>query len=213
MMRLQVRARVRDQREARRVRFGESVEREGGDRLDDLVLRLLADAALRHPRAQPRLDLLHPFDRPLEAHGAPQLFRLASGESRRDHRDAQELLLEERHAERALEDRLEARVRILDRDLSLPPVEERMHHAADDRPRPDDRHLHDDVVELLRGVPRQRGHLRAALDLEEPDGVGLVQHPVDLRVVLRQVREVDVDGFVRADHRDHLLDRREHPEA
>ena len=131
----------------------------------------------------------------------------------RDHGDAQQLLLKQRHAERALEDRLEAGMRILDRRFSLPPVEERFDHAADDRAGTDDRHLHDDVVELLRRVARQRRHLRAALHLEHADGVGLVQHLVDARVVLRQVREVDVDPFVRADERDHFLDRREHAEA
>ena len=59
----------------------------------------------------------------------------------------------------------------------------------------------------------RRRHLRAALDLEHADGVGLVQHFVDALVVLRQMREIDVDAFVRADERDHFLDRREHAEA
>ena len=45
----------------------------------------------------------------LEAEGAAQLLGLAAGEAGGDHRHAQELLLEERHAERALQDRLEAR--------------------------------------------------------------------------------------------------------
>ena len=104
-------------------------------------------------------------------------------------------------------------MRILDRRSSLPPLEERPDHAADDRARPDDRDLDDDVVEAPRGVPRQRRHLRAALDLEEADRVGGVQHPVDRRIVLRQVREIHLDPLVRADHRDRLLDRREHAEA
>ena len=88
-----------------------------------------------------------------------------------------------------------------------------MDHSADDRARPDDRDLHDDVVEGLRRVARQRGHLRAALDLEEADRVRRVQHPVDRGVVRRQVREVHLDLLVRPDHRDRLFERGEHAEA
>ncbi len=47
----------------------------------------------------------------------------------------QDLLLEERDAERALQDRLEAGVRVLDLRPALPPLEERAHHAADDAAR------------------------------------------------------------------------------
>ena len=46
----------------------------------------------------------------------------------------------------------------------------------DDRARADDRHLDHEVVEALGLHARQRGHLRAALDLEHADGVGLLQH-------------------------------------
>ena len=68
----------------------------------------------RHARAQLHLDLLHAL-RSLEAHRAPQLLGLAAGEAGRDHRHPQQLLLEQRHAERALQDRLERRMRIHDR--------------------------------------------------------------------------------------------------
>jgi hypothetical protein len=53
-----------------------------------------------------------------------------------------------------------------------------MHHLADNRAGPDDRHLHHDVVEILRPQPRQAGHLRAALHLEHADGIGALQRPV-----------------------------------
>ena len=136
MVRLQVRARVRDQREARRVRLREAVQRERRDRLDDLRPAPPARSRASPCRARSRSSIdVHPLDRALEAHRAAQLLRLAAGEARGDHRDPQELLLEERHAERALQDRLEARMRVLDRRAPLPPVEERVHHAADDRAR------------------------------------------------------------------------------
>ena len=62
-----------------------------------------------------------------------------------------------------------------------------MHHLADDRPGPDDRHLDDEVVEALGLEARQRRHLRARLHLEDADRVGRLQHPVDLGIVRRQV--------------------------
>ncbi len=194
------------------MRLGEAVERERGDRLDDLVLVGAGDAARRHAGAQPRLDRLHALDRALEAHGAPELLGLAAGEAGRRHGDAQELLLEERNAERALQDRLEAGVEVGHLLAPPPALEERMHHAAGDRPRADDGDLDDEIVEAGRRVPRQRGHLRAALDLEDADGVGGAEHRVDLRVVGRQVREIDAHPLVVADDRDRLLERVEHPQ-
>ena len=213
MVRLQVAARVGDQREARRVRLRESIEGERGDGFHDLVPRRGADAPRLHSRPQPRLDRAHPLHGALEPHGAAQLLRLAAREARRDHGDAQQLLLEERHAERAREDRLEAGVRVLDRRPPLPALEEGAHHAAHDRARADDRDLHDEVVELRRSVARQRRHLRAALDLEAADRVGGVQHPVDAGIVRRQVRQVHLRLLVRADHRDRLFERCEHAET
>ena len=38
---------------------------------------------------------------------APQFFRFVAGKIRHDHRDLEHLLLKQRHAERAFEDRLE----------------------------------------------------------------------------------------------------------
>ena len=104
-------------------------------------------------------------------------------------------------------------MRIFDRRASLPAVEERLDHAADDRPGADDGHLHDDVVEALRRVARQRGHLRAALDLKHADGVGLIEHLVDQRIVLRQVGQVDVYFFLLPDERDGLFDGLQHSQA
>jgi len=49
----------------------------------------------------------------LEPHRPPQLFRLAAAEPRQGHRHAQQLLLEERDTEGALQDRLQVRVRVV----------------------------------------------------------------------------------------------------
>ena len=63
--------------------------------------------------------------------------------------------------------------------MPLPAAQIGMHHVALDRPRPHDRHLDHQVVEILRLQPRQHGHLRAALDLEHAERIGAAEHAVD----------------------------------
>ena len=86
-----------------------------------------------------------------------------------------------------------------------------MDHFSDDRSGPDDRDLDHQVVERARLHPRQRRHLRAALDLEDPDGVGAREHRVHLGIAGRQMGEVDFDPFALAHQRDRLLQHRHHP--
>ena len=143
------------------------------------------DAVPRHPLAELHLDLLHALLGALEAHRAPQLLGLAAGEAGGHHRHPQQLLLEQRHAKRPREHRLERGVQRHHRLPSGAAIQIRMHHVADDRPGADDGDLHDQVVEVRRLQPRQRRHLRARLDLEDADGVGLRQHLVDVGVIRR----------------------------
>src|SRR5207302_1980878 len=91
-------------------------------------------------------DLLHAPFRSLETERAPQLLRLAAAEAGGDHRHAQQLLLEQRDAERAREDRLERGMRIYHRLAAGAAIQVRMDHLPDDRTGPDDRHFDDDVV-------------------------------------------------------------------
>src|SRR5439155_1279458 len=95
---------------------------------------------------------------------APELLGLGGGEARRHHRHPQELFLEERHAKRAPEDRLQGRVRIGDGLPSAPTANVGVDHLTHDRPRADDRDLHDEVVEPPAAItippecwPRWRG--------------------------------------------------------
>ena len=106
------------------------------------------------PVAQLHLDLLHPPLGPLEAERAPQLLGLPAGEPGGHHRHPQQLLLKQRHAERPRQDRLERGMRVAHRLAPGAAVQIRMHHLPDDRPRPDDRHLHDEVVEAGFGLSR-----------------------------------------------------------
>ena len=189
---LQIRAGIDDEREARRVRLGKPIERKRRDRQHDRIGGRADDAVGRHAGAQLALDLLHPLLRPLESHRPAQLLGFAAGESRHGHRHAQQLLLEERHAERALEDRLERRMGVDDRFLALAALQIRMHHLTDDRPRPDDGDLDDEIVEARRLEARQRRHLRPRLHLEDADRVGLLQHAVDGRIVGRETRQIQI---------------------
>ena len=71
-----------------------------------------------------------------------------------------------------------------------------MHHVALDRAGPDDRDLDDQIVEGARLDPRQHRHLRAALDLEGAERVGLADHRVGARILGRDGREIEVDALV-----------------
>ena len=79
-------------------------------------------------------------------------------------------------------------MRVGDPLTTAPAADVGMHQVAHDGAGPDDGDLHHEVVKLLGMDPRQRGHLRAALDLEDADGIGALEHPVDRRIVGRQPR-------------------------
>ena len=66
-----------------------------------------------------------------------------------------------------------------------------MHHVALDRSRPNDRDFDHDIVKTFRFQPRQRRHLRPALDLKNADRVGLLHHLVGGGVILRDVGEIE----------------------
>ena len=148
----------------------------------------------------------------MEAERASQFLRFCAGKIGHDHRDLQHLLLKKRHAYRALEHRLQALVEISDRLLARAPREIRMHHVALDRSRPNDRDLDDDVVKTFRLHPRQRRHLRAALDLKNADRVRLLHQLESRGVVLRKVREIERPAAF-ATERERVLHHRHHAEA
>ena len=211
VMRLEIRAGIGQEREAGRMAFRKSIQGEGGDRAHDGLRRLARDPLPRHAGAELPLHLVHGLLAALEAEGAPQFLRLAAGEARRRHGHAQELLLEERHAERALEDGLERRMRHGHGLAPRAAPEIRVHHVAHDGPGTDDGHLHDQIIEALGLEARQGRHLGAAFHLEDADGVGLLEHGVDRGVVGRQVSQVHV-AAAAADHPERVLEERHHPE-
>ena len=74
-------------------------------------------------------------------------------------------------------------MRIRHRLLPEPALRVRMHERRLDRPRPDQRHLHDDVVQMIRLGVQDRIDLRAALDLKRADRLAALNQLVRLRVV------------------------------
>ena len=87
-----------------------------------------------------------------------------------------------------------------------------MHHVALDRSRPDDRDFDHHIVKTFRFHPRQRRHLRAALDLENADRVGLLHHLEGGGVIFRNVGEIERAPALAAQLK-RILHHRHHPEA
>ncbi len=104
-------------------------------------------------------------------------------------------------------------MRILDRGAIVAAIKIRMDHFADNWPGPDYRDFDHQIVKPLGLHSRQGCHLRAALDLENADRVGAPKHRVHRGIVGWKMRQIDLDALVRADHRDCLFQRGQHPES
>lgn len=100
------------------------------------------------------------------------------------------MFLEKWDAEGALEDGLEQRVDVIDLFLPVAAVEVGMDEIADDGAGANEGNLDSDVVEDFWLHARERGHLGAALDLENADGVGFLHHFKSGRVVHGEFCEI-----------------------
>ena len=172
------------------MRFRKPEAGEADELVVDVVRELLVDALAQRPFDEPRPQRLDRLLAPLAAHRPAQRLGLADGEAGERHRHFQHLVLEDDDAERLAQRFGEGRM-VDRRDEAgvltplLPPLDIRVDSAALDRPRPDERHLDRQVVEVFRPRAQQALHLRAALDLEVADGVGLLDLLVDRLVVER----------------------------
>ena len=192
----------------------------------DLVAQALGEgfavAALRHAGEQAGTMALQLALAPPRPHGAPQLVGFARREPGRDHRQLHDLFLEDRHPERALEHSLHAAAlvrrrrggaRVIDRFAAFGAcarVQIRMHHAALDRSGANDRDLDHEVVEAPGFQARQHRHLRAGLDLEHADRIGLRQHPIDRRHLARNVGQREAPVAPARDQFEAAPERRQH---
>ncbi|KOT25677.1 hypothetical protein DM52_4833 [Burkholderia mallei] len=216
-------ARISELREARRMAFRKAILAEALDLLEDLLGEFAGIAALEHPRDDPLVILAEIALAFPRRHRPAQRIGLAGREARRDDRDLHHLLLENRNPERALEHAFERLARIGDLSVRLagrdpPPLQVRMHGAALDRPRPDDRYLDHQIVIAARPQARQHRHLRARLDLEHPDRVRAADHVVGRFVILRNVLQPERPAVrqrraaPRGDHVERAMQRGQHAE-
>ncbi len=146
---LQPRARVNEQREARCMAFGEAIFGEAVDLLIEALAELLGDAARTKAFEQALTMTLERSCPSPRGHVATQAIRLSAGVTCTYDGDLHDLLLEERYAERTIEDGREERVRRIGLFLLGPPPQVRVHHVALDRAGPNDRDFYDEVVEAL----------------------------------------------------------------
>ena len=103
-------------------------------------------------------------------------------------------------------------MRITDFFLALAAAHVGMHHFANDGTRPDNGHLHHDVVEARGRVVRNRCHLCTALYLEHAHGVGLAQRRIHL-LIFRQLRKVHMLSIMARNEFDGVLEHRHHAQA
>ena len=172
---------------ARRVAFGEAVFAEPLDLVEAARGEIGIVAARDHAADHHVLQLGYHSARTERRHRFAQPVGLGARELRRVERDLHRLLLEDRHPQRAPEDRGQlvgravfgARRGDFDFLRAAPPFEEGVDHVALDRPGANDRHFDDEIVETARAQARQHVHLRAALHLEHAERIALAQHVVN----------------------------------
>src|SRR5688572_26121533 len=104
-------------------------------------------------------------------------------------------------------------MRIGDRLQSLSPREVSLEHVADDRAGPNDRDLDDDVIKSTRLRLWQECDLGAALDLKHPDRVGVLQRLVNLRVIMRDLVEIEIFAVMFTNERDRVTQHGHHSQT
>ncbi len=164
---------IDEEREAGSVALREAIGAEPLDlaeaALGEIAVVVVGDHALDEFLAE-QMDFAVALER---RHRPAQPVGLLGREAGADDGDLHRLFLEKRHAEGFFQD-LAQRVRgVFDRLLAAAAAQVGVHHVALDRPRPDDRDLDHQIVELCRLEARQHGHLGPTFDLEHAQRIGL----------------------------------------
>ena len=160
------------------VAFWKAVFAKALDLFKYLLCKLFLVAPRCHAVHNLGVVLLHTALALPRGHGAAQAIGLAGGKASGQHGDLHDLLLKHWHPQRAPQRLLQLRTGVAHRLFALAPVQIRMHHAALNRPGSHNGHLNDQIVKTARLQPGQHRHLRPALDLKHPHGVGLADHVV-----------------------------------
>ncbi len=201
---------VGEQGEAGGVRFGEAVFAKTFDLPVDGFGEFQRVTTLGHALDQPFAQMAEAALALPGGHRAAQVVGLAGREAGGDDGELHHLFLEDRHAERALEDAFDGGRRVGNRLDTLTPAQVGMHHVALDRAGADDGDFDYEVVETLRFQARQHDHLRARFDLEDADGVGAADHGVGRRVFARDVLHAEDTAVALRDGVERAANRGEH---
>ena len=188
----------------------EAVVAEALDLLEDLLREGFVVAVGLHAPDDAVMELVHTALAAPGRHRAAQLVGLATAEAGGDHADLHHLLLEDGHAQRALQRHVQLRLGRLRRLQPLTAPQVGVHHAALDRPGPHDRDLDHQVVELARLQARQHALLRAALDLEHAHRVGPADHVEGGWVLDRDVGQAPAQTPPLRQQIERALERGEH---
>src|SRR6185312_5084404 len=95
----------------------------------------------------------------------------------------------------------------------LPAFQKGIHHLADDRSWPNDRHLNHDVVKNSWTIARQRGHLRTAFYLKKADSIGALQRFIYRPIILRKLGQIDLVSIMLWDQLNAVFKHGHHTEA
>jgi len=207
---------VGEEREAHGVGLGETVEGEVGGGLDEYFGDAVRPALFAHGGAQGGEAAFEAFGAAGEAHGAAQLFGLGAVVVGELHGAGEHLFLEEHDAVGAFEDGEQAFVDFgVEADDGFAAVaagDNGVDKLADDGAGAHDGDLHGDVVEAGGFEATEAGHLGAAFDLEDANGIGFLHHFIRLRIVGREGVEGEFFAAVGAEF-EAVLEGGHHAEA
>ncbi len=213
MMMLHPATRIGDLGEAGGVALGEAVGTEALKLAEGALGEVARVAACDHTLDQLLAEMADPAGEFEGRHGAAQLVCLGRGEARADNGDLHGLLLKQGHAQRLFQHGAQLRARVFRALQPLTPAQIRVDHVALDRPGPHNRDLDHEVIEAPRLHARQHAHLRAALDLEGAERVRLLDHGVDVGVIVLQVGQPDPDALVLFKEVEGSVHAAEHPQS
>ena len=166
------------------MRLVETIAGELLHQVENVRRHLLAHPA-RHRAADEHRALLRHLFGALLAHRAPQQVGAAERIARQHLRDLHHLLLVEDHPVGGPEDRLEARMQVIDRAIApaVLAVDEIIDHAGLQRAGPEQRDQRHDVLEAIRLQPADEILHAARLELEDGGGAAGLEQRVGGRVI------------------------------
>jgi len=193
------------------VRPVEGVPGEELDLVEDRLRGYPLHAVLHAPVHELLPRLLHHLRR-LLAHRLAQ--RVGRGQREAGHlvRDPHDLFLINANPVSVLEDRLQLRMLIFDLELPVPAPDEVVHHPGAQRPGAEQRHQRDQILEPLGLQLADQVPHPARLQLENSGAFPGGQHGVGLRVIHRDLVEVERDPPLMTDQLGGLVEHRQRPQ-